>query len=338
MPVEEPEAESEVLEEEPTSAEREALNEKAAKGTSEASDSKVEKGSVDLLPGTALTAREAFRITSATRTQLLLIAGPVASGKTTLITSIFHCFQRGPFAHYLFAGSDTLLGFDERSHLARTTSGRTAAETGRTIPGTEHTFLHLKVCADDRSTPVKHLLIADLSGEHFDDAADSVDGCRRLSIIRRADHFILLVDGGKLVKHDQRQSAKSRTLMLLRCCLDAGQLDQRSLVDVLFSKWDIVDNSENKLEDIAFIEQVEASIKHQFTSRVGRLRFFRVAARPAKGDFLLGHGLTAPFSSWVEDTPAEILPTNMALDEPKDISELDRYLKRVLPQLFKGAY
>lgn len=334
MPAEEAEVESKVSKESQTSAESEVPDEKGTEDTPEPAESQVEKESVDLLPGRALTIQEAFRITSAKRTQLLLIAGAVGSGKTTLIASIFHCFQRGPFANYLFAGSDTLLGFDQRCHLARTASGRLTADTERTKAGTEHQLLHLRVRAKDLNTPIKHVLISDLSGEHFEAAKDSVNECRRLGLIRRADHFVLLVDGGKLIEPEQRQGTKNEAIMMLRSCLDAGQLDQRSLVDVLFSKWDLVDASENKCENIAFVDQVEASIKQQFNSRVGQLRFFRVAARREKGNFPLGYGLAEPFSSWVQEAPEKTLPTNIQLHEPDDISEFDRYLRRTLPRLF----
>jgi hypothetical protein len=265
---------------------------------------------------------------------VILIAGAVGSGKTTLIASIFHCFQRGPFAGYLFAGSDTLPGFDERCHLARTASGRSSADTERTKAGVDRKLLHLRVRATYADAPIRNLLIADLSGEHYQNAKDSVDECRSLPLIRRADHFVLLVDGAKLVKPDQRQSAKNDAIMLLRSCLDAGQLGQRSLVDVLFSKWDLIDASEDTRENAAYADQVEVSIKQQFESRFSRLRFFRIAARRETGDFPIGYGVAEAFSLWVEDTSEKVVPTNIKLHELEEMPEFDRYQKRRLPKLF----
>lgn len=334
MPAEETQQNSKISEEAPTNAASNALNEDVMKDSAKTVDNEVKGESIDLHTGKALTAQEAYRITAARQVQLLMIAGAVGSGKTTLIASIFHCFQRGPFANYLFAGSDTLLGFDQRCYLARTASGRSTADTDRTIPGTEHLLLHLRIRASNLSSPAKDVLISDLSGEHFEAAKDSVSECRCLSLIQRADHFILLVDGEKLVEPERRQGAKNEAVMLLRSCLDAGQLGQRSLVDVLFSKWDLVDTSENKPENLAFVENVEVSIKEQFEPHVGRLRFFKVAARRAKGDFPIGYGLAKPFVSWVSDTSDKTLPTNIKLHEPSGISEFDRYFKRTLPLLF----
>lgn len=291
--------------------------------------------SIDLLLGRALTAEETFRITSANLTHVILIAGAAASGKTTLIATIFHCFQREPFAGYLFAGSDTLPGFDERCYLARTASGRSNAETERTKPGVDRKFLHLRVRAKDKDALIKNMLIADLSGEHFKDAKDSIDECRRFSLIRRADHFVLLLDGEKLLQHDRRQSAKNDAIMLLRSCLDAGQLGPRSLVDVLFSKWDLIETSQDKTENVAYINQVEVSIKNQFESCFGRLRFFKIAAMREKGNLPIGYGIKEPFPSWVEDTSETVVPRSIWLHELEGISEFDRYQKRKLPKLFK---
>jgi len=331
----EPEAESEVPEEAQTSDDSEKLNGEVAEDSLGPPNSQVEEDLIDLIHGKALTVQEAFRITSATRTQLIIIVGAVGSGKTTLIASLFHCFQEGPFAGYLFAGSDTLLGFDQRCHQARTVSGRSTADTERTKFGTEHQLLHLQVRTEDLNSPITHVLMSDLSGEHFESAKDSVSECRDLGLIQRADHFVLLVDGEKLAKPEHRQSAKNKAIMMLRSCLDAGQLDQRSLVYILFSKWDLIETDKNKQQGIEFVGQVETSIEQQFESRVGRLSFFKVAARREKGDLPLGYGLDKPFSSWIEDTSAKILPAKILMQERGGISEFDCYFRRTLPQLFR---
>ncbi len=183
-------------------------------------------GLVDLPLGEALTVRESLPITLARRTQLLLIAGTVGSGKTTLITSLFHLFERGPFAGYLFAGSDTLIGFDWRCHLARTASGASKANTERTKRGEDRELLHLRLRKKGCTTPPTDVLISDLTGEKYVDAKDSIDECRRLPLLRRADHFVLLIDSSKLSKPDARQRAKNNAIMLLRTCLDADQFER----------------------------------------------------------------------------------------------------------------
>lgn len=306
----------------------------AGKETLEAHDVEKPDDEEELPLGEALTEKEAFEITSSVRTQLLVIAGPVGSGKTTLVASLFHCFQRGPFGGYCFAGSNTLIGFDKRCHEARIASGRSSMDTVRTPPSVDRRFLHLRVRFNKLTESSKDILISDLSGEDYRDVKDSIDECRKLFLVTAADHFILLVDGANLILPDKRQATKNEACMLLRCCLDAGQLGPFSLVDVLFTKWDLVATAENVNDQIGFVNHVQSSIEDRFASHLGRLRFFRVAARPEKGDFKLGEGLDQPFSSWIEDSPRKLFPNVYRLREPDDLPEFDRYLKRRLPHLF----
>ena len=292
---------------------------------------------VELRVGDALTRSEASQIMGSSRTQMLVIAGAVESGKTTLIASLFHLFQKGPFAGYCFAGSHTLVGFDMRCHMARIASDRSAAHMPRTNPKEDRIFLHLRVRAENMDRPVKDLLISDLSGEHYRDAKDSIEDCQKLGLISRADHFILLIDGEKLISLDKRQAAKAEATMLLRCCVNAKQLGTSSLVDVLFTKWDLIENSDDKPEHEQFASLIQESLAGQFGSRVGRLRFSKVVALRVLGKYPVGYGLDRPFPSWVEESAASVLPERHVLVEPDSLTEFDRYLKRWLPRLFTEA-
>jgi len=289
-------------------------------------------GMVDLPDGADLNPDSAMVITRASMTRLIILAGAPDSGKTTLLTSIYECFQWGPFAGYLFAGSRTLPGFERRCHLARVASGRTEADTERT-KGQQ--LLHLRVRVQDLSKPVQGLLLSDLSGETFRLAKDSTEECKSLSILRRADHFVLLLDGDKLGRVESRAEAAADGTSLLRSCLDAEMLGRHSLIDVLFTKWDLVQDRAHQSSTKAYIAHIEEDMRCRFEPRVGRLRFFQVAARPAEGSELpLAYGLSAVFPSWVEETPASLISRLQAFREPEWAGEFDRYLLARLPQMF----
>jgi hypothetical protein len=94
-----------------------------------------ENGSKDnvSLPGTdEFTLMSASEITVAHLTRVIVVAGEADSGKTTLLASLIDRFQRGPFSDYRFAGCKTLMGFEQRCHLARLKSGGTIPDTDRT--------------------------------------------------------------------------------------------------------------------------------------------------------------------------------------------------------------
>ena len=89
---------------------------------------------LDLPHGKGLKASETAAITRRALTSVVLFAGTADCGKTTLLATLHLLFQRGPFAGYNFAGSDTLVGFEDRVSLARTASGRTTATRFSTAP------------------------------------------------------------------------------------------------------------------------------------------------------------------------------------------------------------
>ncbi len=278
---------------------------------------------IQLSSAKAMTYEEAYSITAASRTRLIVLAGAPRSGKTTLVAALFHAFQRGKFGDYWFSQCATLLGFDERCHDARICSLRERQDTERTKSGTQHLLLHLQV-RESETGPVTDLLFLDMSGEDFEDARDSVDECAKLHFLRRADHFVLLVDGERLADGTNRQKAKTDALTLLRSCFDSQQLDQHSLVDVLISKWDLAVANQEQVDAVTqFADLLSTQVQERFESRCARLRIARIAARPEKG-FPLGYGLDEVFPAWVTDTP-QSFHTLAPVQAPRVFTEFDRF-------------
>ncbi len=269
--------------------------EEESESDSESPPERVER----LSPGRPITADEASAVTACSRSRLIVLAGMPRSGKTTLIASVFHCFQRGPFAGYSFAGSMTLLGFDERCHDARVRSRRSEPTTERTKTGTTESLLHLQVklpTGDD----IKDVLFVDISGEHYEAMRDSVEECRSIPYLRRADHFVLLIDGERLADVNQRQAAKTNARLILRSCFDSGELKRGTLVDVLISKWD---EAQQATDSASFALALENEFQQQFASRCARFRVARIAARPSSDALPLGWNMESVFAGWVEDVP-----------------------------------
>lgn len=68
---------------------------------------------VDLPSGEDLDFDLANAIMAGAITRVIVLAGAVNSGKTTVLASIHEKFQEGDFAGYIFAGSDTNTSFLE---------------------------------------------------------------------------------------------------------------------------------------------------------------------------------------------------------------------------------
>jgi hypothetical protein len=300
-------------------------------------DSDAPGGWIDLPDGADLDSRGAERIARAAISRVILVAGPADSGKTTLLAAVYEAFQRGPFARCLFAGSETLLGFERRCHLARIESGRAVADTARTLNTGGLRWLHLRVRPADAEEAPRDLLVSEIPGDVFRLAKDSTDECRRLTTGRRADHFAILVDGAKLVQRQHRLTATNDAALFLRSCLDAEMLGPASFVDILVTKWDLAARAPEASEiDHSVSAFVERTRQH-CEGRLGRLRFLRVAARPLpRSELSFAHGLTDVVASWVTESPRFRVAPPMPVPVPEGASEFDRYLWRQLPALRPG--
>lgn len=293
---------------------------------------------LDLPSGKELSAAQASDLLRVEGGTVIALAGDEDVGKTTLIATLFDRFQDGPCAGLRFAGSETLVGFELRCHDARTSSGRPSQETQRTSRKAPLHFLHLRLSRDGQKTGSRercNLLVSDLSGEWFKLAADKQDECRKMKHFSHADRVALCVDGEKLVDLKERQGCAAVATGLLSNLLATELLDQSSIVDVLITKWDKVERDAKANMHKSFVSQVELKLKADFADRLASLRFFRVAARPDEGSPLpLGYQLDELLAAWL--TPRAQLPAPpMRFQEPSNLRESERYLRRRLPQYFE---
>lgn len=282
---------------------------------------------VPLPEGRALTASGATRLVRSALTRVVVLAGDVESGKTTLAASLYDRFQEGPYAGLLFAGSLTLAGFEERCHTARMASQRMRPATLRTSTSEDFRFLHLRLRRAQSRFVVRDLLITDLSGERYRLARDSSEEVKLLTALRRADHVALLVDGAQLLRPETRHEAATNPQALLRSCLDEGMLDTRNHVQVVFSKWDLVSTGPTASDAIRFIEDVVTTAFRRFEHRLGSLEFVRVAARPDRVTGVLTPvGLDQLLDAWLDEARiAPTLPLRLAL-AAQSSREFDQYL------------
>lgn len=281
-----------------------------------------------LWSGEALTGMSSSEITHARGTSLIVIAGAVSSGKTTLLASIYECFLDGAFADYLFAGSKTLLGFEQRCHEARLASNRFQMTTERTKYVPEYNLLHL--CVRDKllKLPAQDLLFTDLSGELFKDIRNSADECKNHNVFKRADHFVLLLDGARLIDKLERDASVQDANLILKRFLECGTLTQYSLVELLITKADLVHRSiKEHAQHTAYIKNVINKFEQQFKGKFHKLYLAQVAARPdpaVSHEFQRSYGLADVFKMWVQESPS----SRLQLPEHNSISikrEIDRF-------------
>jgi hypothetical protein len=162
----------------------------------------------------------------------------------------------------------------------------------------------LRVCPEDLSRELD-FLFTDVSGETFERARDSTLECQRLTFLRQADHFLLLLDSEKLIVKERRWEVAHDSMTLLRSCLDSGMLAANCLVNVLWTKFDYFEAASGA-DHARFLAQLEGEFKTEFGSRIGRLSFSKVAARPTQVDSLqFGYGLPDLLRHWASVSSRE---------------------------------
>lgn len=194
---------------------------------------------IDLPQGKELNDLAALNLAKSTPLQWIVLAGPIDSGKTTLLTSLYELFQWREVEGYAFAGSNTLPAFEERCYLSRRDSGNVLPHTQRTpYNGPDPKYLHLRIRFTEGLRAFRDFLFTDVSGEMFEHARDSTIECKEMTFLKRANHFLLFLDSAKGVQLDKRWAMFEDGRALLRSCVDSGMIGANCLVNIVWSRFD----------------------------------------------------------------------------------------------------
>ncbi|WP_434301398.1 TRAFAC clade GTPase domain-containing protein [Corallococcus exiguus] len=280
---------------------------------------------VDLYAGTELGAADAEAVTLRSPAHLVVLAGAAESGKTTVLGSIYERLNQGPFAGFQFAGSRSLLGFEQICHLNRLASGGTRPDTPRTVPSDEAVYYHLALRGTEPGARRRHLLLSAISGELFRLAKNSREDCERLTFLHRANTIVVLVDGARLAVPAQRTNAQSEASSILDSFLDAKMVGSQCRVEFVVSKLDLVVDAGQPAVD--FLNRAEEKFEARFRGRVGNLGFRRIAARPevAPGYGTLADGLADAFVSWTTTTSGNQVDVWPLDAPPSNLREFGKY-------------
>ncbi|MFL6388905.1 MAG: TRAFAC clade GTPase domain-containing protein [Terriglobales bacterium] len=271
--------------------------------------SKVEKMPefVELPNGKELNEEAALNLAKSRPVQWIVLAGPVDSGKTTFLTSLYELFQWRQVEGFAFAGSNTLPAFEERCYLSRRDSGNPVPHTQRTpYKGPDPEYLHLRIRSIGGLRQFRDFLFTDVSGEMFEHARDSTAECKEMIFLKRANHFLLFLDSAKGMQQDKRWAMVEDNKALLQSCVDSEMIGPTCSVNVIWSRFDhfVAKNTEDQHR--GFRADVEREFRETFGHRIPKLLFSEVAARPLQApDLLIGHGVSNLLKQWAE-TPLEM--------------------------------
>ena len=260
-------------------------------------------GLIRLPAGIELNEEQAQKMASERPVRLIVLAGAVDCGKTTLLTCLYGLFQEGPIEKKQFAGCDTFPALEKKCHLGRTDSGNEEEDTGRnTYEGPHPEYVHLKLQNGPKALGHIDFLFTDVSGEMFEHARNSTDECKKLTFLNRASHILVFLDCHKLFQPAKQWRMVKDARSLVQSCLDSGMFEPDVFVTVVWAKYDFVEaaKGKEKVAAKAFMKQREEEFKNAFGQRIKNLKFHKTAARPTRYPALkFGFGVGKLLDDWI---------------------------------------
>jgi hypothetical protein len=252
-----------------------------------------------LYSGGPLEIADARAITRGSRTSIVCLAGMPESGKTTLLARLHQLFQAGRLGQYSFAGSRTLLRFEEINWMACLESGPGKPTTEHTSRRYDNTCLHTRVLQSGTQQGRKDLLLNDISGDTYPEAISASSVCETLLFLRRADHLAVVVDGAAMADRNRRHDHAAKALEFVQRALQTGQIGPWTILHLIISKLDIL--KAEKADSIAnqAVQALENGFRARYESQVARVHRWRVAARPLDGTSPTTEEIAEMFSIWV---------------------------------------
>lgn len=223
--------------------------------------------------GDALDEEELYLLTAKKNTRIIYVLGPVGSGKTTFESMIYECFLKNIDEELLFAGSETLLGFEQRLNNLRVVSGNSTAKMERTNIQERHCFLQLYLKDKQENYSV---VFSDISGEIFDRCvANKTNMEEDLKNLDLAQNIVLFIDGEALLDKSRRQGAVSQLRTFLQTLKSSNLYSPGYNIDIVISKNDVIYEKSNGNAD-SFID----NISEKFSDLKGAyiFRFYRIEA------------------------------------------------------------
>lgn len=275
--------------------------------------------------GEKLTVADAGRVMEGVGGTVVLCAGAADCGKTTFLARIGEMFANGQFVDWAFAGSLTLAAFERASWRATVLSRHTKPTTLRTHRRENDTFMHIRALGlgGYRS---RNLLISDLAGESFPEFISSKLSCDGLAALQRADHLAVFVSGKAIASPSSRHAEADNVTEFLNMVVASRETCASCHLQIVFSRWDMVEASAKRAELEAYCEDMATTISETFSEHFRSLAFFRTSARPEANFVATDSEIQKIFTFWTSRHESSRRPFNVPIpDRPARLFNAVRF-------------
>lgn len=231
----------------------------------------------NLYRGEALTEAELYQLSAEKKIDMILVIGPVHSGKTTMEVMWYYMFLQGEIKNIKFAGSRTLRGVVQRMGSLRVESGNGKAEVERTSVGNPETYLHLAIM-DSRNVR-REIVFPDISGELVNKwLVDKEQQKQFAKNYKHLENVIIVIDGEKITIDNERQKAISDWLKEFFVLKENDVITMDTRVHLVYTKYDQVKCSDMKEKLEEFINSSNDRIRRRIEGKCKELHIHQVAA------------------------------------------------------------
>lgn len=237
-----------------------------------------------LTSGRALNEKELYQLSSRKHTKIIYVLGPVKSGKTTFEAMLYAFFLKNINSEIMFAGSETLFGFEERLNYLRTNSGNSEPQMARTSKDERRCFLHLNLL-NTVTNHYRNLVFVDVSGEMF-------EGCKTnrlvleqdLQFLDIASNIVLFIDGESLLNDSLRNGCVLKVKTFLKTLSSSACFNDKCCIDIIISKNDLVyANADDLLNNyIDNLDNEFSAFKDIFTIKLFRIEALNPSIKDEK--------------------------------------------------------
>jgi hypothetical protein len=143
--------------------------------------------------------------------------------------------------------------------------------------------------------------------------------------IEKADVVVFLLDGGRLANPVERAGAFQAVRQGIRAFTDGNLLTRATELQVVITKSDLLQHAPDVDALEVRIVQFQQNLNTDLANRLGKLSYWRIAARDPSGHMAPAHGMSELLQDWTTPRVSQRAPAIT----PKNLTtELDKLLVR----------
>lgn len=238
---------------------------------------------INVFPGNGLNLRELVHLSARIPVTMVMVAGPYASGKTTLMVMMYHLFREGLNKKLRFRGSRTMRGYWKRSEKLMQYSANEKPEVDRTSLGFSDNFLHLAI-ADSKGNE-KDVIFVDIPGEVFNEEGEVKE---LEELFADIENMIVVIDM-QMIHSSERRIATLNTKAMMSNLIKYHILSKATSLQIVCTKMDRLKGTEDLEQCKGYIREFFGEIEKNYADKVGSISINYVSALDLGDEDECGH-------------------------------------------------